>query len=216
MKKIVKLTESDITRIVKRIMSEDLELLGNPEKGENKKPKKTTHPEDKNFRNGVVKRVIDTLERAAYYTKGTKHDAQSIMYYIDKGHDIIMYGKGNNKIFIDTMTGSFYDEADHYLGKIKNIDKLSTEEMDHKFSRMFGGWDVNDTNLDEDLQLLGNPKSHGSSSEWDTPHSEKRIDRELSDKEFYEKYKNKGLGWDVPHNQKRNRMSSIKSKGFRK
>jgi hypothetical protein len=114
MKKIVRLTESDITRIVKRVMNESPLLLGDPD---------------------------------------YKSD------YRDS-----------------------YEDDD---------DNLSDEEFMSKY---------------RNKDIPG----------WDTPHSEKRIDRELSDKEFYEKYKNKYLGWDVPHNQKRNRMSSIKSKGFRK
>jgi hypothetical protein len=155
---------------------------------------------------GIVKRKITDYASAKRYTMGTKISAEHLMRYIERGADVFMYtDRSSDKIFIDTLSKGVYDQLDRRIGEVTgNMDDWAMDYFD------------NESNLDEDLQLLGDPKSRGGNDEWDTPRSEKRINRELSDKDFYEKYKNKDLGWDVPHNQIRNRMGSIKSKGFKK
>ena len=188
MKKIVRLTEGDITRIVKRVMNESPLLLGDPDyesdyknrdsdedddnlsddefmskyrnkdlgwdaptnrrlnrlrdiKGNYKKRKGMGMNEAKrplsvdgtNLPGGIKKRVIDSLESAAYYTKGTRHSANEIMrHYIDKGHNVVMYVKGNNRIFVEPMTNRAFDEGDNYVGKVTgNMDDWAMDYFDN-------------------------------------------------------------------------------------
>jgi hypothetical protein len=150
MKKIVRLTESDITRIVKRVMNESPLLLGDP---------------NDSYDN----------DRDSDEDDDDLSDDEFMSKYRNK--DIPGWDTPNNK----------------KLNRIRHIRNKNR-----------GG-----ISMDEDLQLLGDPKYRGGNDEWDTPHSEKRIDRELSDKEFYEKYKNKDLGWDTPTNRRLNRLRGI-------
>jgi hypothetical protein len=171
MKKIVRLTESDITRIVKRVMNESPLLLGDPDYESNyrdydeeddddlsdddfmskyrdyspswdvptdkklermrrirnknrggmgmNEAKRPSSVNRTNLPGGIKKRVIDSLESAAYYTKGTKHSSDNIVrHYINKGRDVVMYSKGNNRIFVEPMDNRVFDENDRMVGKI--------------------------------------------------------------------------------------------------
>ena len=121
MKKIVRLTENDITRIVKRVMNE---------------AKRPSNVGTTNLPGGIKKRVIDSLESAAYYTKGTRHSADNIIrHYIDKGHDVIMYSKGSDRVFVETMTNRAYDEQDNMVGKVTgNMDDWAMDYFENSMN----------------------------------------------------------------------------------
>ena len=100
MKKIVRLTENDITRIVKRVMNEAKESYD--------------YPKQKTIGN-IVGRKIKSMEDAIYYTKGTMVGADNIMRFLDKGHDIYVYINGDKRVFLDRTSGDAYSEKDQHI-----------------------------------------------------------------------------------------------------
>lgn len=152
MERTIKLTESDITRIVRRIIQEDeddLELLRldgdedyTPDNSRKttwnvshpKKPKKYNY----NKRHGdgqIVGREITDEEDAIKYTRGTKISVRNLMSLIEKGHRIYVYSNKDNvtgpggrhkKVFLNYTTGDAYTEKDEHLGNFKGIGGLNT------------------------------------------------------------------------------------------
>ncbi len=93
---MIRLTESDIVRIVRRVINENKDLPG-----------------------GIVKRKITDFASAKRYTMGTKVSAELIMRIIERGGDVFMYtDRSSDKIFIDTLTKQVYNQLDNQIGKV--------------------------------------------------------------------------------------------------
>jgi hypothetical protein len=93
---MIRLTESDIVRIVRRVINENEDLPG-----------------------GIVKRKITDFASAKRYAMGTKVSAELIMKIIERGGDVFMYtDRSSDKIFIDTLTKQVYDQLDRRIGKV--------------------------------------------------------------------------------------------------
>ena len=93
---MIRLTESDIVRIVRRVIHENEDLPG-----------------------GIVKRKITDFASAKRYAMGTKVSADNIMKIIERGGDVFMYtDRSSDKIFIDTLTKQVYNQLDNRIGKV--------------------------------------------------------------------------------------------------
>jgi hypothetical protein len=107
-----------------------------------------------NLPGGIKKRVIDSLESAAYYTKGTRHSSDNIVrHYINKGRDVVMYSKGNNRIFVEPMGNRVFDENDMMVGKITgNMDDWAMDYFENSMNEAKGN------RMNEALGLLDKKK----------------------------------------------------------
>ena len=113
MKKIVRLTENDIRRIVKRVMNEALGLLD----GDSDTPKS-----GRKMPKQYPTKHIKSREDAFYYTKGTKISARVLFDMYMKGTDIeVIMNPANSrrKKLFALSTGEVYNELDEYMGNYK-------------------------------------------------------------------------------------------------
>jgi len=108
MKKTIRLTEADLTRIVKRIINEDLALLGDD----------NDYPKKKSIGN-IIGRKIETSEDARKYTRGTKISVDNLMRLLDMDHNIYVYINGDKRVFLDYTTGNAYSEKDILILNVK-------------------------------------------------------------------------------------------------
>jgi hypothetical protein len=106
----IRLTESDITRIVKRVIME---------------AKESNYPKRFGGSGDIQGRSIETMEDAAYYTKGTRVSAKDVMRMVNNGDDIKVFTNKSNitgsggrhkKVFLNYTTGEAYNEKDEYMG----------------------------------------------------------------------------------------------------
>ena len=109
----IRLTESDITRIVKRVIME---------------AKESNYPKRFGGSGDIQGRSIKTMEDAVYYTKGTRVSAKDVMRMVDNGDVITVFTNKSNitgpggrhkKVFLNYTTGEAYNEKDEYMGNFK-------------------------------------------------------------------------------------------------
>jgi hypothetical protein len=147
MKKTIRLTEADLTRIVKRVMNEG--LMGLLDGGNDNSESGMKMP--KNYKT----RLLDTYENFKKYTRGTKIGSSEHMYatYVKSGENIevIMNPENNKKIFVLNNSGKVYNELDQYMGNFKrdgygkfidyleNDDHLSNDKLNKKRGGMNEG-----------------------------------------------------------------------------
>jgi len=115
MKKKIRLREAVLTRIVKRIINEDLMGLldGDSDNSESGMKMPKNYPT----------RLLDTYENFKKYTRGTKIGSSEHAYaaYVKSGENIevIMNPENNKKIFVLNNSGKVYNELDQYMGNFK-------------------------------------------------------------------------------------------------
>jgi hypothetical protein len=130
----IRLTESDLSRIIRRVIMEDdlLDLLD----GE-----KSNYPKRFGGSGDIQGRSIETMEDAIKYTRGTRVSAKDIMRAIDNGNEIMVYTNKSNvtgsggrhkKVFLNYTTGEAYNEKDQHMGNFKGVGGLggSNEMLD--------------------------------------------------------------------------------------
>ena len=167
MKKTIRLTEADLTRIVKRIINEDLALLGDD----------NDYPKKKSIGN-IIGRKIETSEDARYYTRGTKISVDNLMRLLDMDHNIYVYINGDKRVFLDYTTGNAYSEKDILILNVKkggsfgsqfnkledyleNDDDLSDDEFMGKYKDKDLGWDAPTNKKLERMRSIRNKKRGG-------------------------------------------------------
>jgi len=169
MKKTIRLTEADLTRIVKRIINEDLMGLLDGDSDNSESGMKMP----KNYKT----RLLDTYENFKKYTRGTKIGSSEHMYaaYVKSGENIevIMNPENNKKIFVLNNSGKVYNELDQYMGNFKrdgygkfmdyleNDDHLSDDEFMDKYKGKDLGWDAPTNKKLERMRSIRNKKRGG-------------------------------------------------------